>query len=161
MRVLIIGGTGRIGAATVAAAEERGHTVVFTSRDGSAGGFAFDLRDPASAHPEGADCAINCAAVTKAFDCERDPATAWRVNVDAPMALARRFPRFVQLSSDAVEFALATTYGRHKAFMEMGLAGMANVLTIRLPRIGAPHAAARAIVEAAEGSATGLLRLSF
>ena len=61
------------------------------------------------------------AAMSKFLDCESNP-LAWRVNVDGPIALAQIYSHrgafVVFISSEAVEKAGGTAYGRHKAFAE-------------------------------------------
>lgn len=51
-------------------------------------------------------CVVNCAALSRIDDCERDPALARRLNVDAPAEIARwcaaNDARFVHVSTDLV-----------------------------------------------------------
>ena len=61
------------------------------------------------------------AYMSKFIDCESNP-LAWRVNVDAQIELARQYSRHgafvVFISSEAVEKAGGTAYGRQKAHVE-------------------------------------------
>lgn len=87
--------------------------------------------------PEWADKVFMCAAVTGFAACESDP-DAYRVNVDAPLRIARAMPKtskFIFLSSEAVRTALHTNYGLMKALAEQGLLAIGNTVAIRLPRV--------------------------
>lgn len=129
---LVIGGDGFLGKALARRLRDGGETdVVWTTRRrdwtiAPQGSFFFDLlsSDPGELPP--CDIVYLVAANTKIAECERDP-TAWRVNVDAPIAIAKRFMRerlfgksieIVYLSSDAVETCSGTAYGRQKAAAE-------------------------------------------
>jgi len=89
-RVLIVGGDGLIGRALAGDLAARGWRVRATTRRAGPGP-ALDLATPfdAAAVTEGVDALVLSAAVTGRAACERDPAGAHRVNVEAPVALAR------------------------------------------------------------------------
>ena len=84
------------------------------------------------------DVVYICAAVTRFIDCEADE-DAYSINVDAPAEIARQFnwARIVYLSSEAVERALHTNYGMHKALAEMGLNAVCAPVVVRLSKVGA------------------------
>ena len=82
------------------------------------------------------DIVYLCGAKTRFIDCESDP-TAYRINVDAQLTLARHFglSKIVYLSSEAVERALHTAYGMHKALVEVGLWGVCTPRIARLAKV--------------------------
>jgi dTDP-4-dehydrorhamnose reductase len=87
--------------------------------------------------PEWARTVFMCAAVTGFAACESNP-DAYRVNVDAPLRIARSMPegsKFIFLSSEAVRTALHTNYGLMKAMAEHGLLAIGNAVVVRLPRV--------------------------
>lgn len=98
MRVLVTGCNGLVGSRLAELLASRGHEVVGTSRGErrAAGTWAYaplELGDATAVQalvervrPE---VVINPAAVTDVDGCEREPARAWSVNVDAVAALAR------------------------------------------------------------------------
>lgn len=77
-----------------------------------------------------------CAAMTRFIDCEDNP-EAYRVNVDAQIELALQFSwaQIVYLSSEAVERALHTNYGTHKALAEIGLRAVCDPVIVRLSKV--------------------------
>lgn len=81
-----------------------------------------------------------CAAMSRFIECE-DQRAAYRVNVDGPVEIGRRsninkyVPRVVYLSSEAVERALHTNYGMHKALAEMGLRAVCSPIIVRLSKV--------------------------
>lgn len=81
------------------------------------------------------DVVYLCAAKTRFIDCE-DDARAYRVNVDAQIELASFWGhcKIIYLSSEAVERALHTNYGMHKALAEMGLRTVCNPIIARICR---------------------------
>jgi dTDP-4-dehydrorhamnose reductase len=104
MRTLILGGTGMLGRAVLAAARRRGWPALALSRQQA------DVADEArlrywmdSFHPE---VIVNCAAFTKVDDCEAQEARAMAVNGEAVGALARAAraggARLLQVSTDYV-----------------------------------------------------------
>jgi dTDP-4-dehydrorhamnose reductase len=165
MRALVVGADGTIGAALIAALRRRGDAAIGTTRrketgDGLATHF-LDLADPRAADsvplPD-AEVAFFCAAMTRFSDCRSQPELARRVNVDSPVALARRLvsrgTRVILLSTGAVFDGRSpripasqppgptTAYGRFKAdaeraFLELGTAAcvvrLTKVLTPTMP----------------------------
>ena len=77
-----------------------------------------------------------CAAITRFVDCEDDP-LAYRVNVDGPVSIARAAQpaKVIYLSSEAVERALHTNYGMHKALAELGLRTVCDPVIARLSKV--------------------------
>jgi len=122
MKAIVIGGDSFIGSRLVDMLAERGHEVIRTSRRMDRDALYLDMLDHGYL-PE-CDVAFICAAVTKFIDCEYQP-DAYRVNVDAPVAIASeletRRSLVVYLSSEAVEKALHTAYGMQKALTEAAL----------------------------------------
>jgi UDP-glucose 4-epimerase len=94
MRVLVMGGTGLIGRATVQSLLEAGDDVSVASRSRPAGlpsgarWCPLDVSDAARVLEVTRDCApdavLHLAALLQ-FDCDRDPARAIRVNVDGTL----------------------------------------------------------------------------
>jgi nucleoside-diphosphate-sugar epimerase len=122
MRALVVGGDGKIGAALRQYLAASGHDVFYTTRRvDKRDAFYVDLLQPIPEMPRSIDAVYLVAAVPSLIECERNPAT-WIINVDAPYAIANQmaarnaFPVFV--SSDAVESAGGTAYGRQKAHAE-------------------------------------------
>lgn len=87
---------------------------------------------------EGADVVYLCAAMTRFIDCEA-VSDAYRVNVDGVVELAKKLKfsgsKIVYLSSEAVERALHTNYGMHKALAELGLSAVGNPVIARLSKV--------------------------
>ena len=117
MKISVIGSHGFIGSWLVGALSQAGHDVLPVNRQ------MLDFLDlPADCPPAlQAEVAYICAAKTRFIECE-DDATAYRINVDAPVHIAR-WQRVVYLSSEAVERAIHTAYGMHKALAEASLRG--------------------------------------
>jgi dTDP-4-dehydrorhamnose reductase len=115
MRVVVTGASGQLGSYLIAALAGAGHVACAWSGNqaGQRGGVALepvDLADPAAtqralerADPE---VVVHAAAVSTVEAVWRDPAHAWRVNVDATCALAqwcrRRGCRLILTSTDLV-----------------------------------------------------------
>lgn len=140
MRALVIGGDSLIGKELVRQLEARGEQVVKTTRKlGRADAVFFDMNHPIV---PACDVAFICAATTKFIDCESDR-DAYRVNVDAPISIAtqmaERRGKAVFFSSEAVERALHTAYGMHKALAEIGLAGIGNAIIARIGKTTAEN----------------------
>lgn len=132
MKAIVIGGDSFIGKRLREMLAARGDEVQWTSRRGD--GLYFDMLQPISL-PD-CDVAYLCAAATKFIDCESS-AEAYRVNVDAPIAIARKLNgKLVYLSSEAVERALHTNYGMHKALAENALLSMGGAVIARLGKTG-------------------------
>ena len=106
-RVLIIGGDGMIGAALARQLGTDGVQVACTTRR-AGGDLKLDLAtiSDAAAVVDGFDCIVLAAAITGRAACSLDPDKSRRVNVDAPIALARpvlaRGGHVVFLSTHAV-----------------------------------------------------------
>ena len=133
MRVLVTGAGGFIGASLVKTLQELDMEVLGTTRE------VLDLLNLGDLERLGGhDIVYLCAAKTRFIDCESDP-TAYRINVDAQIALARHFgyAKIVYLSSEAVEKALHTAYGMHKALVEMGLGAVCSPRIARLSKVTA------------------------
>jgi dTDP-4-dehydrorhamnose reductase len=104
LRLLVFGGGGLVGRATVAEARRRGWNVTGPDRD------EVDVTDAAAVARALADfrpdLAVNCAAFTQVDACESQPEAAFRLNGDAvgilAAACARAGARFVHLSTDYV-----------------------------------------------------------
>ena len=115
-----------------------GHQLVRTSRRGLGDMHLDFLSVPQVSMPTWGDvqAVYICGAMTRFIDCESNP-LAYRINVDAPVAIAKAMPkaRVVYLSSEAVERALHTAYGMHKALAEMGLRAVCNPVIARLSKV--------------------------
>ncbi len=132
MRALVIGGNSYIGKRLVVELRKYFSEVVATYHED------YDLLDLPSAQPD-IQVVFICAAMTRFIECE-DDRRAYRVNVDAPINIARAYPeaKIVYLSSEAVERALHTNYGMHKALAEMGLRTVCDPVIVRLSKVD-PH----------------------
>lgn len=133
MKALVIGSSGKIGAALLKALKETGHEAIGIPRQ------ELDLLaipDGLGAKYLGPDVVYLCAAKSRFIDCEADPDT-YRINVDAQIDLARQFgyAKIVYLSSEAVERALHTNYGMQKALAEMGLRAVCEPVIARLSKV--------------------------
>ena len=107
MRCLIIGVDGSFGGALSRSLQSLGHEVVATTRrcDRAGEHLLLDLAAPLPALPQ-ADIAVICAAIARLDDCRRYPELAHRVNVEAPLEIARRLTqtgaRVILLSTSSV-----------------------------------------------------------
>lgn len=107
MRCLIIGVDGSFGGALSRSLQSLGHEVVATTRrrDGAADHLFLDLGAPLPALPR-VDVAVICAAMARLDECRRYPELAHRVNVAAPLELARALTqagtRVILLSTSSV-----------------------------------------------------------
>ena len=129
MRALVIGGNSYLGSALVSGLEAAGWETIVTTRQ------TCDLLSLPETLPA-ADVVYICAASTRFIDCESDQ-LAYRTNVDAPIKIAQLCApaKIVYLSSEAVERALHTNYGMHKALAEVGLRAVCNPLIVRLSKV--------------------------
>ena len=113
---LVIGGRGLVGTALVKHLLDERLPVIVTTRQ------QLDLSKRLPAILPTGDFVYLVAAIPKLVYCEQHPAESWRVNVDAPIALAKYYSRrdtFVTfVSSDAVETCGNTAYGRQKTAAE-------------------------------------------
>ncbi len=132
MRALIIGGNGYIGSQLKGALENIFWEVTATYRED------YDLLNLPSVQPD-IDVVYICAAMTRFIECE-DDARAYRINVDAPINIAKAYPqaKIIYLSSEAVERAIHTAYGMHKALAEIGLRTVCEPVIVRLSKVE-PH----------------------
>lgn len=132
MKILLLGAAGLLGRHLACALPLRGHdTTALTHAEA-------DITDAArmdALFRQPWDAVINAAAVCDFDRCENDPASTGRINLDAPLDLARRChalgAKFVQFSSDYIfrgdldrplseidEAAPLSVYGRQKAVLE-------------------------------------------
>lgn len=134
MKALIVGGDSKLGLALSLVMKSRNMEYLCTTRRSllihPEGGHMvrFDMMSPDTLSVPAVDVVFILAAITKVVDCEADPVTAWRINADAPVAIARQFAsldsHIVFLSSDAVERAPNLVYSRAKAYAELALMPM-------------------------------------
>ncbi len=129
MKVLVIGGTSFIGSSLITWLRSRNYDVDYTTR------ATLDLL----AVPEKLgtyDVVYVCAAKTRLIDCEDDP-TAYRINVDAPAAIARAagMAKIVMLSTEAVERAIHLAYSMQKALCEISLRTVCDPVIVRLSKV--------------------------
>ncbi len=170
---LIIGGRGLVGSALCREMTRRELQWRSTSRHGhdpwrgSQYGTEYldlaHLPDDTSEYPAPANFIYLVAANAKLAECERDP-LAWRVNVDAPIALARYYhygSHIIYISSDAVETCSGTAYGRQKAAAETYMQ-VVNATIVRPSRIPPERAEEFAgfVIDAALKLRSGVLRWS-
>lgn len=104
MTLLVMGATGTLGQAVMAAAQNRGMDAVGAARSGA--DHVVDVIDGAAlaalvsaVQPE---IVVNCAALTDLNQCEQDPAANWLVNARAAGLLAAAAPdaRLLHVSTD-------------------------------------------------------------
>lgn len=122
---LVIGGDGLVGSALCAQLKARHLAWLATTRRNASAPRAFlDLAQPID--PDAlpwveADSTIYLVAASPSFEACEGNRTAWRVNVDAPIAIAQHYAVrsfVVFISSDAVEYMGGTAYARMKAHAE-------------------------------------------
>jgi dTDP-4-dehydrorhamnose reductase len=110
MRILVIGNDSRIGGGLTTALLARGHNVIGTTRNvkniKNQNEIFFDLAsNDQPALPE-TEAAVVCAAMARFEECRNQPELAYRVNVEAPVAIANQLvPRgthVLLLSTSAV-----------------------------------------------------------
>lgn len=155
-RILIVGVDSGIGAVAARRLREAGWWVIGTSRRGTPGTISLDL----AALPERidlpeVDVCLLCAAMTRQADCRADPERSRRVNVEAPVRLARRATeagaRVVFLSSGAVfdgttprraidePVSPLNEYGRCKAEAEREILPLPGAAVLRLTKVLTPE----------------------
>ncbi len=129
MRVLVVGGTSYIGSALVSALRSRHIETDYTTRE------TVNLLHPIKILPI-YDVVYISAAMTRFIECE-DHSEAYRINVDAPREIAEclSFAKIIYLSSEAVERALHTNYGLHKALAEIALRTVCCPVIVRLSKV--------------------------
>lgn len=101
MRIALFGANGQLGSDLVAQLAQRGLDLVPVTR------AQVDATDLAASFDDlGFDVAINCVAVTRVDDCEKDPAPAVAINAHFAGRLAKacaaKGARLVQVSTDYV-----------------------------------------------------------
>lgn len=131
---IIIGGDGLIGSQLAQLLPYS----MFTSRHNNRATH-LDLEKPElSIDPKAIEIVYMVAAITKAFECQRDQKTSHAVNVDGPLWVANYFRTsfFVFLSSEAAMYAQDTAYGRQKAQAELGLIAMKGYRGLAIIRPG-------------------------
>lgn len=159
MHCLIVGADGSFGEALSSELLGRGHGVAATTRRrerATADGLLFlDLADAIPRLPQ-TDVAIICAAMARFDDCRRNPELARRVNVLAPLELARSLTkadaRVIFLSTSAVfdcqkphvdedeKPAPRSAYGRLKAEAESRLLDLGSqVAVLRMTKAMKPR----------------------
>jgi len=157
MRCLIIGVDGSFGGALSRSLQGLGHEVVATTRRRDRAGehLFLDFAAPLPVLPQ-ADVAIICAAMARLDDCRRYPELAHRVNVAAPLELARTLAqagsRVILLSTSSVFGCLAphveesagpaprSAYARLKAEAEARLLELGPpIAVLRLTKVVKPH----------------------
>jgi dTDP-4-dehydrorhamnose reductase len=110
MRILVIGIDSAIGSKLTAALLTRGHTVIGTTRNTrniyNPNAIFLDLASNDEPMLPETDAAIVCAAMARFEECQNQPELAYRVNVEAPVAIANqlvpRGTRVMLLSTSAV-----------------------------------------------------------
>jgi dTDP-4-dehydrorhamnose reductase len=152
--VLVVGASGTLGAAIVAALELQGRRVFRASRRGDAETAGLDLSKNAEAWPLPAGIVVAhlCAAVTSIAECRDRPDAARAVNVEGIVTLARRlvatgsrvvFPSTNMVFAGDQPFARhdaprspRTAYGRMKAEAEHRLLDLGEaVRVVRLSKV--------------------------
>lgn len=158
MRCLIIGVDGSFGGALSRSLQSLGHDVVATTRrrDRTGVHLLLDLAAPLPALPQ-VDVAVICAAMARLDDCRRYPELAHRVNVAAPLELARMLTqastRVIFLSTSSVFGCLTPhveesarpaprgVYARLKAEAESRLLELGSQISLlRLTKVVKPNA---------------------
>lgn len=155
--VLVVGGDGLIGAALITELAARGHPAHWTTRRDrhTPQATVLDLASAAAIDrfviPAGIGAAVMLAAQTRIEACEKDPAAARRVNVDATARLAGRLAehgiRVLLLSTSRVfdgssplvaEYAPVspeTEYGRQKADAEQAILALPGGAVLRVAKV--------------------------
>src|SRR5262249_44492842 len=148
-----IGADGSFGGALSRSLQSRGHEVVATTRrrDHAGEHLFLDLAAPLPFLPQ-VDAAVICAAMARLDECRRYPELAHRVNVEAPLELARALApagtRVILLSTSAVlgcltpyvdegaEPAPRSVYARLKAEAERCLLELGPLVSVlRLTKV--------------------------
>ena len=90
--------------------------------------------------------------MSRFIECEDKP-MAYRVNVDGPLEVARRTTgKIIYLSSEAVERALHTNYGMHKALAELALRTQCDPIIVRLSKVDRVQDCCEYLVSLAEAT---------
>ena len=175
MRVLVVGGDGKIGAALCTRLLEQGHSVIKTTRRSDPDApvrrneeiVNLDLRDPTL--PDAAwvggqiDVVYLIAAITGAINCEQDP-RAWLVNAEAPVAMAQqscaRGCHVVFLTSGAPEVAPHTALAMQKSYAGLAVLMLGGCVVRPVPAVSPEKYAefAGLLVRVGDERRTGLVR---
>lgn len=128
-RILVTGATGFLGSRVVEVLAARGANVVTAAR--SSGDAAVDLTRPgmvdAVFEALVPDLVINCVALARMADCERDPERAHQVNAELPAELARRCgDRLLHVSTDLVFDGRAAPYDESSPVAPLSAYGVAK-----------------------------------
>ena len=162
MKIILTGASGLLGSAFAKAASLRSHEVIgivhsYNHRiDGLSNQIAMDLSDLGALEAfileTFPDAIVNCAAISDASQCERDPASSDLINVRLPEKLAllsrHLFARYIHISTDQVfdgrkppyqidsSTSPTSLYGEQKVEAEMAVletaAEFASILRIPL-----------------------------
>lgn len=142
MKALVVGGDGKLGAVLCDHLEAKGHDVVRTTRrrervDEHDGIFFLDLADDCVLLTYGLyDIVYLMAAITGVVPAETHP-DAWRVNAEAPVALARqassRGAHVVFMSSGTVERAPHTASAMQKSYADLAVTLLGGCVVRPLP----------------------------
>ena len=153
MKHLLVGARGIVGSAIKARLLKIGADAVCTTRSAEDGSMRFDLLIDSPAILPDADIVYLVAGIPNFLACETDRAS-YRVNVDAVIAIARRFPGafLVYVSSDAVEWCGATALARQKSAVEACLLHREAAI-LRPARVTRENAAAFAELAVGIGAA--------
>jgi len=158
MRCLIIGVDGSFGGALSRSLQSLGYEVIATTRrrDCACDHLFLDLAAPLPSLPQ-VDVAVICAAMARLEECRRYPELAHRVNVAAPLEIARTLTqagaRVMLLSTSSVLGCLTprvdesvrpmprSAYARLKAEAEARLLELGSqVSVLRLTKVVKPNA---------------------
>jgi dTDP-4-dehydrorhamnose reductase len=135
MRCLVIGKSGKLGAALYSYLQELKVNVTGTMRND------FDLRE--SKELPKADIGFIVAANTKLAECEEDRMGSHLVNVDAPIRIARQMKEMgcfpVYFSSEYATYSGSGAYGHQKALTDTAMQILGGVAILRIRKIkGSP-----------------------
>ena len=156
--VLVVGGSGTVGGAVVAAASQRGIGVLATSRSTPTGGPNLDLRDPHAGSwlsrmvaEYGVTHCVVAAGLGGFAECRDSPIGTRSVNVVGSLRLAENLDRLgvdsLFLSTSAVfgaeasrsvessSFTPSSEYGRQKAELDTRLQKDSDARILRLTKV--------------------------
>lgn len=164
MKMLVVGGDSKLGSVLVPHLLARGHDVTRTTRRPvyAPGLVHLDLLDP-RLPPEHFDAVYLMAAITGVVPAETHP-DAWRVNAEAPVALALEAHRdgmhVVFMSSGTVERAPHTASAMQKRYVDLAVAMIGGCVVRPLPVVPSDKYGELADLLAVVGErrATGVVR---
>ena len=138
MKLLVLGGTGNLGATLCALARERGHaiTATFNRRAPALAGVRWLKWDVAADPPppvlrtHAADVVVHCVAIINPDVCEREPAKARRVNAESVRHAAALAGdgHLVYISSDYVFDGMRGNYGEDETPAPVNVYGQTKLL---------------------------------